>query len=344
MGAATAALMVGRSTLERRRLLQLATRAEVEDPPRFTPYVQCVGAMVRAASADRDVGEAVLEGHRAVALAETVVDETLVAALGGLARALYLAGELDKAWAAAMRAVQHPDIASRLPGHAFARSTLALVAADRGRLESARGHAEKARSIVGNVASSRSWLGANAAAALGTVLAGEGSLAEAERELAYAEHFFDDEVATVHHAWLLCTLARVRCRRGRLDEAEATLRLARDALSELADAGRVPSLLAAVEKEVEHARRRANGGAVLEVPSEAELAVLGLLGSDLSARQIAAELFLSPNTVHSHTRSIYRKLGVNSRADAVARADTSGFCRKRNHLSESPPAEQRRRR
>ena len=325
VGAATAALMVGRSTLERRRLLQLAIRAEVEDPPRFTPYVQCVAAMVRAASADQDVGEAVLEGHRAVALAETVVDETLVAALGGLARALYLAGELDHAWEAALRAVQHPDIESRLPGHAFARSTLALVAADRGRLESARGHAEKARSIVGNVASSRSWLGANASAALGTVLAGEGSLAEAERELAYAEHFFDDEVATVQHAWLLCTLARVRCRRGRLDEAETTLRLARDALGELADAGQVPSLLAAVEKEVEHARRRANGGALLEVPSEAELAVLGLLGSDLSARQIAAELFLSPNTVHSHTRSIYRKLGVNSRADAVARADTLGL-------------------
>lgn len=325
VGAATAALMVGRSTLERRRLLQLAIRSEVEDPRRFTPYVQCVGAMVRAASADQDVGEAVLEGHRAVALAETVVDETLVAALGGLARALYLAGELDQAWAAALRAVQHPDIESRLPGHAFARSTLALVAADRGRFESARGHAEKAKSIVGNVASSRSWLGANASAALGTVLAGEGSLAEAERELAYAEHFFDDEVATVHHAWLLCTLARVRCRRGRLDEAETTLRLARDALGELADAGQVPSLLVAVAKEVEHARRRANGGALLEVPSEAELAVLGLLGSDLSARQIAAELFLSPNTVHSHTRSIYRKLGVNSRAHAVARADTLGL-------------------
>ncbi len=325
VGAATAALMVGKSTLERRRLLQLAIRAEAEDPPRFTPYVQCVGAMVRAASADRDVGEAVLEGRRAVALAETVVDETLVAALGGLARALYLAGELDEAWTAALRAVEHPEIENRLPGHAFARSTLALVAADRGRLESARGHAEKARSIVGNVASSRSWLGANASAALGTVLAEEGSLAEAERELVYAEHFFDDEVATVHHAWLLCTLGRVRCRRGRLDEAEATLRSAGDALGELADAGRVPSLLAAVDKEIAHSRRRANGGAVLEVPSEAELAVLGLLGSDLSARQIAAELFLSPNTVHSHTRSIYRKLGVNSRSDAVARAATLGL-------------------
>jgi len=37
------------------------------------------------------------------------------------------------------------------------------------------------------------------------------------------EPFFRDEVATVHHAWLLVLLARVRCRRGRLDAARTTL-------------------------------------------------------------------------------------------------------------------------
>ena len=325
VSAATAGLMIGQSMLERRRFLDLASRARAEHPTRFSPYVQCVAAMVRAASVDRDVGEAVVEGRRAVELAETDADETLVAARGGLARALYFAGQLDEAWTAALSAVTHPDIESRLPGHAFARTTLALVAADRGRLESARAHAEKAKSIVGDVSSSRSWLGANVSAALGHVLAEEGNLAEAERELAYAERLFDDDVATVHHAWILAVVARVRGRRGRLDEAEAALRSARDALAELADPGRLPSLVKSVEQELEDARGRAEGGEVLEPPSEAELSVLGLLASDLSARQIAQRLFLSPNTVHSHTRSIYRKLGVNSRADAVARADILGL-------------------
>jgi ATP/maltotriose-dependent transcriptional regulator MalT len=220
-----------------------------------------------------------------------------------------------------MRAVEHPDAERRAPGHAFARSTLALVAVDCRRLASARTHAEKARSIVGGMGASRSWLGANAAAALGSVLAAEGEFAEAERELAYAEHFFRDEVATVHHAWLLVLLARVRGRRGRLDEAEATLGLAREAMSELADSGRVSSLSAEVEHELGQARARAGSGEILEPPSEAELAVLRLLATDLSAREIGAQLFLSPNTVRSHTRAIYRKLGVSSRADAVARAD-----------------------
>ena len=167
VGAATAATMVGQA-VERRRLLHLARRAEAEHPERCTPYVQAVAGMVRAAAVDTDVAEAVRAGRRAVAIAEAGADPALVAALGGYARALYLAGDVDAAWAAALRAVEHPDAPRRVPGHAFARSTLALVAAERGRVEMARNHAAVARSLVGAVGSSRSWLGANASAAIGT--------------------------------------------------------------------------------------------------------------------------------------------------------------------------------
>jgi LuxR family maltose regulon positive regulatory protein len=236
-----------------------------------------------------------------------------------------LAGESDQAWAAALRAVEHPDAARRAPGHAFARSTLALVAAERGQMDVARLHATGARSLVGAVGGSRSWLGANASAAMGLVHAAEGDLSEAERELASAEHFFRDEVATVHHAWILAVLARVRCRRGRLGDADSALRSALGAMRELADGGRVPSLADEVSRELAAARSRAAGGELLEAPSKAELAVLRLLDSELSVRQIAQELFLSANTVRSHSRSIYRKLNVSSRADAVARAEALGL-------------------
>ena len=50
-----------------------------------------------------------------------------------------------------------------------------------------------------------------------------------------------------------------------------------------------------------------------------ELRVLQLLTSDLSERDIGQELYVSHNTVHSHVRSIYRKLGVSSRAHALQR-------------------------
>ena len=42
-------------------------------------------------------------------------------------------------------------------------------------------------------------------------------------------------------------------------------------------------------------------------------------------REIAAELFLTFNTVHTHVKSLYRKLGVSSRAEALARARRDGL-------------------
>jgi len=59
--------------------------------------------------------------------------------------------------------------------------------------------------------------------------------------------------------------------------------------------------------------------------SERELAVLRLMESKLSQREIAAELYVSFNTVKTHTRAIFRKLGVASRAEAVARARELGL-------------------
>lgn len=325
VGAATAALLVGRMTGERRRFLRLAERARAKHPERFGAYEECVTAMVRAAGLDDGVNDAVVEGYRAVELAQKGVDQTLVAALASLARALYFAGELDGARSAASRAIEHPDTARRAPGLATAHAVLALVDADRGRLATAREHAEAARAIVGKITSSRSWLGSTVAEALGAVLAVEGDLAGAEREFSSAERFLEDEVATVPHALLLVRLADVRCRRGRLDEAGDALARARGKLSELGDSGAVPLVADEVASEIEQARRQAGNGHILAIPSGAELAVLRLLATDLSARQIGAELFLSPNTVRSHIRSIYRKLGVGSREDAIARAETVGL-------------------
>jgi len=56
-----------------------------------------------------------------------------------------------------------------------------------------------------------------------------------------------------------------------------------------------------------------------------ERAILSLLRSDLSESDIARELYVSHSTVHSHTKSIYRKLGASSRTEAVARAHAIGI-------------------
>ena len=105
---ATAATMIGQLTLERRRLLALASRAKVIRPERFGPYAEAVTAMARAVGIDTGVSNAVLEGRRAVQLAQAGADEVLAAALASLARALYFAGELDEAWTVASRALSAP--------------------------------------------------------------------------------------------------------------------------------------------------------------------------------------------------------------------------------------------
>ena len=46
--------------------------------------------------------------------------------------------------------------------------------------------------------------------------------------------------------------------------------------------------------------------------------MLELLREGLTEREVAAELVVSFNTVHSHVKAIYRKLGVSSRAEALA--------------------------
>ena len=53
--------------------------------------------------------------------------------------------------------------------------------------------------------------------------------------------------------------------------------------------------------------------------------VLDLIGSGATNREIAEQLYLSPHTVKEHTSSLYRKLSVRNRAEAVQKAQRLGL-------------------
>jgi LuxR family transcriptional regulator, maltose regulon positive regulatory protein len=59
--------------------------------------------------------------------------------------------------------------------------------------------------------------------------------------------------------------------------------------------------------------------------SDRELEVLRLLATPLSGPQIARQLFVSINTLRTHTKRIFVKLDVNTRAAAVSRAADLGL-------------------
>ena len=94
----------------------------------------------------------------------------------------------------------------------------------------------------------------------------------------------------------------------------------------------MPAIAATIERTL--VAGRANGGnrELVEEPSPAELAVLRGLAAGLSRREIGAELYISLNTVKTHTRELYRKLGATSHTEAVARAEALGLL----EPSESP--------
>jgi LuxR family maltose regulon positive regulatory protein len=64
---------------------------------------------------------------------------------------------------------------------------------------------------------------------------------------------------------------------------------------------------------------------MIEPLSERELEVLKLLRSELSGPEIAQQLIVSLNTLRTHTKNIFNKLGVNNRRAAVRRAEELGL-------------------
>lgn len=102
-------------------------------------------------------------------------------------------------------------------------------------------------------------------------------------------------------------------------DAEKLLAEARTIVDRCPDPGIAGRYLARVEARHGHAERPTVEGLVEEL-TDRELSVLRYLPSQLSQREIAAELYVSLNTVKTHCKAIYRKLGVDGRKPAVQAA------------------------
>jgi LuxR family transcriptional regulator of spore coat protein len=63
----------------------------------------------------------------------------------------------------------------------------------------------------------------------------------------------------------------------------------------------------------------------VRVPIERERVVLGEIGENITLEEVAARLWVTRNTVKTQLRSAYRKIGVSTRAEAVAWARAHGI-------------------
>jgi LuxR family maltose regulon positive regulatory protein len=198
---------------------------------------------------------------------------------------------------------------------------LAAIEYERGDPTKAEARAAEAAALANEHDLAEHWASSLSLAVRGQLLEEAGELEAADRVLSRAVELARRGIASIEIAYSLLTLARVRERLGS-EDAPKTHEDARGAVASCEDPGILRERLDRSERRV-----RALSGARLVPPrsgndvlSDAELSVLRLLRGELSQREIADELQLSFNTIKTHTRNIYRKLGVAARAEAVMRA------------------------
>lgn len=155
--------------------------------------------------------------------------------------------------------------------------------------------------------------------ALGAALADRAELAEAERQLLEGIELSRQWSAAPQTAYGQLQLARLRLAQGLADEVRSLVGEA----APVVEAARTKGLLARVLGRTERMLGSMRGGGspgLPEVLTGRETDVLRLLPSALTQREIGVRLGVSLDTVKTHSRNLYDKLGVSSRAEAVARA------------------------
>ncbi len=117
-----------------------------------------------------------------------------------------------------------------------------------------------------------------------------------------------------------------------VDEGPPMAKLLYEALSREIAQDYVQKLLAAYPEaepdKLAESQSEASDAEWIEPLSDRELEVLQLLAEGLSRPEIANKLILSLNTIKTHTRNIYSKLGVNNQMQAVSKARALGFLEK----------------
>jgi LuxR family transcriptional regulator, maltose regulon positive regulatory protein len=323
---AHARALLGRPEVEIQRLLAVAERSRRERPQLWSSYVEAAAEITRAEVIERgDLGTAVAHARRAVAAARAGAEVLTVGALATLAHALFFVGDLEESRRIALQAVESPDAQTASQGYAAMLGLLGLLDAERGRTEGAEAWARQAIEFARQTFQTHSWVLSLAHLGLALTCAATGRLDEAEREALRGERLRRSPHPTIGHAHALLVLAQVRVARSRLARAARDLERAQRAIAQFPDPGRLPAMAAAVAQELARAQAATGPRRLIEEPSPAELAVLRCLAAGLSRREVGDQLYISLNTVKTHARELYRKLGAASQAEAVARAEALGL-------------------
>ncbi len=261
-----------------------------------------------------DAGRAEAAARRAVAAAPSTTWHGI--AVSCLGQVLYLQGETSQAVDLLRRALT--EISDGNPIMlGFAVGTLGLA-------EAVLGCESHADPLLDGVATMLAGAGADRSPAGAAVLLAQGLRARrAGDPRAASTHIraaIDILGAMPRNAWLAnayVLLAESEWALGHALEAQSGLQRANDIVARLPDPGGLPRRAATLREQVTVPVHHV--AAFGEELSDRETVVLRLAAEGLQQREIADQLFISYNTVKSHLKASYRKLGVASRDAAIAR-------------------------
>ena len=265
-------------------------------------------------------------GRRAVALEAGGTPLSKAVASATLGASLCWQGKDGEARTVLRRAAGPiPPPASNLAA-LWAQGCLAAIAARSGDSEAADDHVQKAMGLAARHRLGENWVTATAQVNSAELLERRGDLAGAQAAARMGLQLAERGQARLETAYALLCLARLAARAGDDEKARARVGAARRIITACADPGVIlTSLLARTPRGIGRPATPPGPPAPGPPPpaeplTDREDQIMRRLNSQLSLREIASELYVSYDTVKTHTRHIYRKLGVSTRQQAVARA------------------------
>ena len=237
-----------------------------------------------------------------------------------LALAHLMLGDRDRADLLFEDQVAQGRVVGGMIGGCIAFAERALLAIDRGAWDQAGRYLDQARAVARQAHLEEYPAVALMHAVAARVALHQGDPAEAGTELTRAQRLRPDLTYAIPYLAVQVRIELARCHLALPDTAAARTMLheADEILRRRPGLG--VFVQQAKELRAELARAKGNSAPGASALTAAELRLLPMLCTHLSLPEIAEEMFLSRNTIRSQAYSIYRKLGVSSRSQAVATA------------------------
>jgi LuxR family maltose regulon positive regulatory protein len=275
-----------------------------------------------------------------IPLAAPGADDPFVATVHRLVRGIssMWLGDFARAGEMLTEAARRAEADGNRLAYIYAQGCQALMAVGRGDLAFAEALVLEAESVIEKTLSDLHFVATFPRLAAARLAAGRGEWDRAQRAAAAAVELGRRGAGRVELAAALLTAASAgrtcppprpagdhdrAAAPGTGSDPRAFLAEARGILRHCPDPGPVVAGWLADEQRAETAQTRQDG--LIEPLTDRELTILRLLPAPTRQRELASALFVTPNTLRTHLRAIYRKLGAESRDDAVIRARERGL-------------------